>query len=67
MSEATRSRQAIRPAQAAKKLAVSLPTLWRYCRLNPDMPKPRKLSPRVTVFDEHELDAFLEGRKAAAV
>lgn len=66
MSVVTRTKQAVRPAQAAKKLGVSLPTLWRYCRLNPEMPKPRKLSARVTVFDEEELDAFLGGRKLAA-
>ena len=59
-----RPRQALRPAQAAKKLGVSIGTLWRYCRLNPTMPKPRKLSARVTVFDEQELDAFLSGGPA---
>lgn len=60
MSDTQRSKRALRPAQAAEKLAVSLPTLWRYCRTNPSFPKPRKLSERVTVFDEQELDAFLD-------
>ena len=59
MSDSPRPKQALRPAQAASKLGVSLPTLWRYCRLNPAMPKPRKLSARVTIFDEGELDAFM--------
>ena len=61
MAEVLRSKQAVRPAQAAAKLGVSLPTLWRYCKHNPAMPKPRKLSARVTVFDEQELDTFLSG------
>lgn len=63
MPEVTRPKQALRPAQAASKLGVSLPTLWRYCRTNPQMPKPRKLSMRVTVFDERELDVFLGAPK----
>lgn len=58
-----RAKQAVRPAQAAKKLGVSIGTLWRYCKTNPAMPKPRKLSARVTVFDEQELDAFLSGKQ----
>lgn len=67
MSEQTpRAKRALRPAQVADKLGISVPTVWRYCRNNPSFPKPRKLSERVTVFDEGELDAFLEGKKAAA-
>lgn len=61
MQDSSPPKQALRPAQAARKLGVSLPTLWRYCRTNPAMPKPRKLSMRVTVFVEQELDAFIDG------
>lgn len=66
MSDDQRSKRALRPAQTAQKLGVSVPTIWRYCRLNPDFPKPRKLSARVTVFDEQELDAFLAGLRSSA-
>lgn len=59
MSESPRPKQGLRPAKAAKKLDVSLPTLWRYARLNPAFPKAKKLSARVTIFDEGELDAFM--------
>lgn len=62
MSESQRAKRALRPAQAAEKLGVSVPTIWRYCRTNPTFPRPRKLSERVTVFDEQELDEFLDGR-----
>ena len=65
MSE-LRTKRALRPAQAAAKLGVSLPTLWRYARNNPHFPKPRKLSERVTVFDEQELDEFLTAPRVAA-
>jgi prophage regulatory protein len=61
-----RTRRALRPAQAAEKLGVSLPTLWRYARSNPSFPRPSKLSERVTVFDEYELDEFVASRKVAA-
>lgn len=56
----------MRPAQAAEKLGVSLPTLWRYARNNPSFPRPSKLSERVTVFDESELDAYVTSKRAAA-
>ncbi len=56
-------RRGIRPAPTAAKIGVSLPTLWRYVRNNPHFPRPRKLSERVTVFDETEIDAFLAAPK----
>lgn len=54
-------KQQLRPGAAAAKLGVSVPTLWRYCRVNPAFPRPRKLSARVTVFDAAELDDFAAG------
>lgn len=54
-------KQQLRPGAAAARLGVSVPTLWRYCRVNPAFPRPRKLSARVTVFDAGELDAFAAG------
>lgn len=58
--------RALRPAQAAERLGISLPTLWRYIRNNPNFPRPSKLSDRVTVLDAGELDAFIASRKVAA-
>lgn len=56
-----------RPKDAAKMLAISLPTLWRWVKEREDFPRPRKLSPRCTVFVGSELaawrDAQLQGEK----
>jgi predicted DNA-binding transcriptional regulator AlpA len=49
----------LRPSAVAKKLGVSVPTIWRWARLNPEFPRAYKLSPRVTLWDEGELDAFV--------
>jgi predicted DNA-binding transcriptional regulator AlpA len=66
MSDSQRAKRALRPAQVAEKLGVSVPTIWRYCRNNPKFPRPSKLSERVTVFDEAELDAYLNAAQKAA-
>ena len=61
----TPSRQ-LRPARVAEKLDVSVPTVYRYVRTDPTFPRPVKLTPRTTVFDDAQLDAWIEGRRAAA-
>ena len=66
MEGTPRGKRALRPAQVAEKFGVSVPTIWRYCRSKPDFPKARKLSERVTVFDEAELDAYLDSLAVAA-
>jgi predicted DNA-binding transcriptional regulator AlpA len=52
-------KQALRPQQAAAKLGISVPTLYRWSRVRAGFPQPQKLGERVTVFDEGELDEFL--------
>ncbi|MDC6132405.1 AlpA family phage regulatory protein [Burkholderia gladioli] len=52
-----------RPKDAAKHLGISIPTLWRWLRVDSDFPRPFKLADRVTLFYTAELDAYLE-RKA---
>jgi prophage regulatory protein len=66
MAEQSSTKRSLRPAQAAEKLGVSLPTLWRYVRNDPRFPRPAKLSQRVTTFDEGELDAFVASRRVPA-
>jgi len=34
--------------QVADRLAVSVPTVWRWARERPDFPKPRRLGPAAT-------------------
>jgi prophage regulatory protein len=69
MPSATRpiTRLSARPARAAEILGVSLPTLWRYLKRNPDFPRPRRLSARCTVFDFDELIAWRDSRAVAEV
>lgn len=62
----SRCKQALRVADAAVRLGVSIPTIWRYARLNPEFPKPIKISAGVTVFDADELDAFVDSRRTTA-
>lgn len=58
------NRQGLRPADAAKKMGLSVPTLYRLARTNPAFPKVRKLSPRVSIFFEDEIEAYmLRGHK----
>jgi prophage regulatory protein len=60
MSHVTRDpRKGLRPAPSAQKLGMGLSTLWLKVKTEPNFPKPFKLSPRVTVFYEHELDEYL--------
>ena len=56
----------LRPRHAADKLGTSVGSIWRFVRDNPEFPRPVKLSDRITVFNEAELDAFIAARKAAA-
>ena len=49
----------LRPTQTAKKLQMGLSSIWLKAKTDPAFPKPFKLSPRVTVFYEHELDDYL--------
>lgn len=67
MSDQHVTRRTIRPARIAEKLGVGLPTVWRYARTDPTFPKLFKLTPAVTVAYEDEIDAWVEGRRVAAM
>lgn len=68
MSAATVGR-ALRPSKGAEYLGIGVSTFWRYAKTIPDFPRPVKVSPRVTLFMEDELAAWLskraESRQAA--
>lgn len=63
-------KKSARPRQAAELLSIGVSTLWRFAKERHDFPKPRKLSPRCTVFDVGELlswrDAQGQGVKEVA-
>ncbi|WP_164886839.1 helix-turn-helix transcriptional regulator [Piscinibacter defluvii] len=56
----------LRPKDAANLLGISTATLYRWSRLRPGFPKPTKLSDRVTVFEQAELEAFVAQAGAVA-
>lgn len=66
-SEQHTNRRTLRPAQIAKKLGVSLPTVWRYARTDSTFPELFKLTPSVTVGFEDEIDAWVLSRRAASM
>ena len=59
MSASTSPRRALRPPQAAEKLGIGLSTLWTKVKSDPEFAQPVKIGPRVTIFFEDELDAWL--------
>ncbi|WP_320534803.1 helix-turn-helix transcriptional regulator [Robbsia andropogonis] len=64
MSAEMQQGRAMRPSKGAEYLGIGLSTFWRYARTLPDFPRPVKVSPRVTLFMEDELSAWLEKRAA---
>lgn len=49
----------LRLPQVAERLGVSTTTVWLYSR-NGTLPKPIKLSPRVTVWKESDVQALID-------
>ena len=58
--------QLLRVTEVAKMFAVSKATIWNWTRDNPDFPKPASLTPRVTVWKQSELNAYIEDHLFAA-
>lgn len=51
--------------QVADRLAVSVPTVWRWARERDDFPKPERIGPAATRWRLADLEAW-EKRGAAA-
>ena len=57
----------VRPVQARALLGnIANTTLWRWVRENDQFPRPIRLSPRVTVFNLHELIAWRDKQSEVA-
>jgi prophage regulatory protein len=54
----------LRDKDAAAKCAMSRQSVWRLAKTLPGFPQPVKLTAGVTVWLEHELDAWLAARTA---
>jgi predicted DNA-binding transcriptional regulator AlpA len=64
--DSQRPKRYSRIAKACERIGVSKPTFYRYVRDVPDFPKIIKLSERVSVIDDEELEAWATRRRAAA-
>ena len=53
----------VRLVTVCQMLNASPATIWRWVKTNPGFPKPIKLSPSVTAWDEAELLAWIRDRK----
>lgn len=57
-------KRGVRARRGAEILGCGVSTYWRYAQ-RPDFPKPKKLSPRLTIWDEGELIAWRDAQGAA--
>lgn len=57
--------QYLRAPDAAAVLGVSVPTVWRWARVDPTFPRKHLLSPRVAVWNAEELRAWAAARRVA--
>jgi predicted DNA-binding transcriptional regulator AlpA len=53
-----------RARQAAEHFKVSKSTLWAWVK-RPGFPKPKRASPKVTLFDLAAIERFIEAQQAA--
>jgi predicted DNA-binding transcriptional regulator AlpA len=65
-TESQRSKRYVRPATAAAKLGISLPSFWRLVKNDPSFPRGVKLGKRCTVFDEDAIDVCLASKQRLA-
>lgn len=56
--------RALRLNRVCHLTGASPATIWRWVKTNPDFPRPFRLSPAITVWDEAELVQWIEGRKS---
>lgn len=56
--------RAIRLPEVMRLTGASRPTIWRWVHADPLFPKPFHLSPAITCWDESELVAWIEVKKA---
>jgi len=55
-------RNLLRIQDVMKKTGIAKSTIWLWVKEN-KLPKPIKLSPRITVWDENEIDKWIELKK----
>ena len=55
----------IRVKRVAELLGASVPTVWRWAKENPNFPKKRSPSPRISMWVEEEIVQFRDGALTA--
>lgn len=58
------AKRTLRVRQVADTLGIGVSSVWRLAKTDPSFPKPFCLSPRVTVWDNSEVAAYVETKKA---
>ena len=58
----TTTTKLLRIKEVSEMTGLAISTLWKYIKNN-NFVQPFKLSPRVTVFDSTEIEAWIEERK----
>lgn len=53
----------MRVGEVAKKLGIGVSTVWKLRKDDQAFPQPFSLSPKITVWCEHELDAFIAAKR----
>lgn len=59
--------RAIRLPKVSDLTAASRATVWRWVKADPTFPRPFHLSPGITVWDEHEVLAWIATKKAEGI
>lgn len=64
-SQAIFGSRALRLPAVCDLIGTSPATVWRYVRANSGFPRPFRISPGVTAWDEGEVFRWIESKKAA--
>jgi predicted DNA-binding transcriptional regulator AlpA len=56
--------RAVRMREVSNLTGFSPATVWRKVKQDPEFPRPYKLSPGVTVWDEAEILSWIVGKKS---
>ena len=53
----------LRVEAVAAKIGIGVSTVWKFTKMNIGFPRPFKLGPQITVWDEADIDVWLQQTK----
>ena len=56
----------LRAKNGARKIDTSVSTWWRYSQTDPTFPRPFQIGKNTTVWDEDEVDKWIEAKRRVA-